>query len=409
MSRPKPAADPSAIASRPRPVAVAEDSRILASLLELSTSLPIDLDARAIAQTTLAHLHALAPQCALGACIALPDGEQVVEVCLSAGAASETGRDPTRLFPSMAHETIISLEDGAGSTLHMGTDDDALAEETSTTAALAQRGATVLASALARAAKFQAAQGNVTDEVSRLKAQMIQAEKLSSLGQIVAGVVHELNNPLTSIVAYSDYLKKKVQSKGGDLEDIERLRRIGEAAERILKFARDLIAYARPSREIPGPVPVHEIIDKALVFCEHEFSGSSVEVSRAFADRAIQVRGVPGQLTQVFVNLFTNASHAMDEEGGQLSIETELSASAETLRVNVTDSGRGIPPEVLGRIFEPFYSTKTDGRGTGLGLAIVRDIVTAHGGRLSASSSLGVGSTFNVELPLVALPPSSRK
>lgn len=397
-----------AVASGPRPVAVAEDPRVLSALLELATSLPVDAEPRAIAQATIDHVHALAPDCALGACIVMPDGEQIVEMCLPSGAASQTGRDPTRLFPSVAHETVIPLDDGLGSTFHLGSDHDSLPDASAATS-LARRTAVVLATALRRSAQFRAAQGAASEEVSRLKEQLIQAEKLSSLGQIVAGVVHELNNPLTSIVAYSDYLKKKVQNTGGELEDIERLQRIGEAAERILKFARDLIAYARPSREIPGPVLVHEIIDKALVFCEHEFSESSVEVSRTFADHSIRVRGVPGQLTQVFVNLFTNASHAMDENGGRLSIKTELMASAESLKIDVSDSGRGITPDVLGRIFEPFFSTKTDGRGTGLGLAIVRDIVTAHGGRLTATSSLGDGTTFTVELPLVAAPPNSQK
>src|ERR1041384_4243631 len=101
-------------------------------------------------------------------------------------------------------------------------------------------------------------------EVRGLENQVIQSEKLASLGQIAAGIVHELNNPLTSIVAYSDYLRKKAERSDSDPADVERLFRINEAAERILRFSRDLIAYSRPSAEVPAPVAIHDVIDRAL-------------------------------------------------------------------------------------------------------------------------------------------------
>src|SRR5262249_37510673 len=162
--------------------------------------------------------------------------------------------------------------------------------------------------ALRHARAYERSRAN-NAEVGVLQAQVIQSEKLASLGQIAAGVVHELNNPLTSIVAYSDYLRKKGERNGADVADLERLTRINEAAERILRFSRDLIAYSRPSTEVPAPVAIHDVIDRALVFCEHVLERTGVMVERTFGDVKL-VRGVAGQLTQVFVNLFTNACQA---------------------------------------------------------------------------------------------------
>jgi signal transduction histidine kinase len=218
----------------------------------------------------------------------------------------------------------------------------------------------------------------------------------------VAGVVHELNNPLTSIIAYSDYLTKKL-SRGESqnlADDAERVRRIGEAAERILKFTRDLVAYARPTGDARGPVRIEEVIERALVFCEHEFSDSNVEIEQDFAEPLPTIPGITGQLTQVFVNLFTNAAHAMTEHGGVLSISVRAADSGQSLRIEVSDTGGGIPTEAMPQIFEPFFTTKTDGRGTGLGLSIVRGILDAHGGTIQVASAPAEGTRFTLTLPV---------
>jgi signal transduction histidine kinase len=229
---------------------------------------------------------------------------------------------------------------------------------------------------------------------------MIQAEKLASLGQIVAGIVHELNNPLTSILAYADYLarKRRARAHDADLEDdLERLRRIEEAASRILKFSRDLVAYARPSAEIPGPVSLSDVIGKALGFCEHEFN--RIRIERLVAEDLPPIRGVSGSLIQVFVNLFTNAAHAMSE-GGRLRIRARVEPAARAVLVDIEDEGLGIEPENVSLIFEPFFTTKTEGRGTGLGLSIVRGIVDTHGGTIAVRSVPGRGTVFTLTLPL---------
>jgi two-component system, NtrC family, sensor kinase len=178
------------------------------------------------------------------------------------------------------------------------------------------------------------------------------------------------------------------------------VRRIGEAAERILKFTRDLVAYARPTGDSRGPVQVQEVIERALVFCEHEFADGRVEVEREFSEPLPIIVGIPGQLTQVFVNLFTNAAHAMGERGGVLRIGVRTADSGQSLRIDVSDSGNGIAAEAMPQIFEPFFTTKTDGRGTGLGLSIVRGILDAHGGTIQVSSAAGQGTSFTLTLPV---------
>jgi two-component system NtrC family sensor kinase len=147
-------------------------------------------------------------------------------------------------------------------------------------------------------------------------------------------------------------------------------------------------------------VPMHAVVDQAFVFCEHVLRVSNVRVVRKFAADVRPVLGVRDQLTQVFVNLFTNACHAMEPTGGTLSVETELDVVRRAVRVVITDTGHGIDPEDMKRIFEPFFSTKTEGRGTGLGLSIVRNIVMLHGGTVEVQNGMPTGTRFELLLPI---------
>jgi two-component system, NtrC family, sensor kinase len=395
-------------ASRRRP-ATSEPAAWLAELLALSVALPVEQGPRAVARLVVRTLSRLLPERAIGLCLADPDGEdQIVELVLPSEAPVATVHDPSRLFTQLAHEQALALEaDLQGSTLHVASASEPVLLGTEQEPQLIEHALPLISAALRRARAFAAAT-RTNRELRQLQAQVIQSEKLASLGQIVAGVVHELNNPLTSIVAYSDYLKKQALERRADPEDVERLRRITEAAERILKFSRDLVAYARPASEQPGPVFLHDVIDKALVFCEHEFSGGEICIVRRLREDLPPVRGISGQLTQVFVNLFTNASHAMTPGGGRLVVDARPGPGADSVMVIVGDDGVGIDPQDLAHIFEPFFTTKTDGRGTGLGLSIVRDIVDAHGGTLSCQSVPGGGSTFTLTLPVLIVRRSTR-
>src|SRR5690606_37533770 len=299
----------------------------------------------------------LLPNCAVGACVvSSADTGRIAEVRLPPDLDTSQGSDPTRLFPTARYERIFPLS-ADGSTLHVASNLVALDAAECLQARIAGSAAAILSATIRRWGAFASAV-RANEDLQRLQAHVIQAEKLASLGQIVAGVVHELNNPLTSIIAYSDYLKKRASARaltGEDVhDDLERLRRIGEAAERILKFSRDLVAYARPTPDIPGPVVLSEVIEKAVVFCEHEFGKNGIRVRRHLEQQLPPVRGIAGQLTQVFVNLFTNAAHAMHQTGGVLEIDARR-VSEETVLVQVADSGVGIPEADLEQIFEPFF------------------------------------------------------
>jgi len=376
-------------------------------LLRLSLTLAIDVEIDQLVRDFMDGLASLLPTAAFGACIvSSTSAAPVVLSRLPVGLALNIERDPTRLFPGFHDERIFELEDGAvGSTLHLASPLQALSPLQTQ---IGIQAAAVLSAAVRRARQYMRAEESARS-IRKLQAQVIQNEKLASLGQIVAGVVHELNNPLTSIIAYSDYLKRMARSrpKYDEQEDeLERLRRIGEAAARILNFSRDLVAYARPAADVPGTVQVQEIVEKALVFCEHEFQGASIQILREFDGHLPPVRGMAGQLTQVFVNLFTNAAHAMAANGGELRIFMHADKAQHTLTVEIADTGTGIDENDMPQIFEPFFTTKTDGRGTGLGLSIVRGILDAHGGTIHARSGVGEGTVFSLTLPLAVVVPS---
>ena len=238
--------------------------------------------------------------------------------------------------------------------------------------------------------------GRDLTELRDLESQVVQAEKLATLGQLAAGVVHELNNPLTSISVYAEYLYKKGQREESAADDVEKLRRIVQAAERILRFTRDLVTYARPSTETPQELDVESMLDQCLVFCEHVIRDHGTAVEKAF-ESGLSIRAVRGQLHQIFINLITNACHAMPDGAGKLVLRAEKDEGG--VSICVTDNGAGIPTDQQESIFEPFFSTKGEGKGTGLGLSIVRKIVQQHAGTIEVRSVLGEGTTFRVWLP----------
>jgi len=238
--------------------------------------------------------------------------------------------------------------------------------------------------------------GQDLTELRQLQQQIIHSEKLATIGQLAAGVVHELNNPLTSISVYSEYLLKKAEEEDRETAEIAKLRRICEGADRILRFTRDLVAYARPAGEEPRLVDMKAVIERSLVFCEHVIDRAGVTIATEFEPGLPKVYGVKGQLQQILVNLITNACDAMAGQEGRLHIG--LRAEGEMVRLSVTDNGPGIPEDDLERIFEPFFTTKPEGKGTGLGLSIVRNIITNHNGTVRAVSPEGGGTSFIIEL-----------
>ncbi|MBW2276860.1 MAG: PAS domain-containing protein [Deltaproteobacteria bacterium] len=238
--------------------------------------------------------------------------------------------------------------------------------------------------------------GQDLTEVRQLQKQVIHTEKLATLGQIAAGVAHELNNPLTSITVYGNYLLNRLE---GDIEqaDTERLRRIVEAAERIQSFTKDLVAYARPSGEEPTLVQLGELIERAMSFCEHLIGEHSADVTLDVAENVPPVYGIRGQLEQVFVNLLTNACHSLPEGGGSVAVAANPTGDDQVL-ITIEDSGHGISAEHVEHVFEPFFSTKDQGEGTGLGLSIVRNILDNHHAEIAVESELGQGTKFKITM-----------
>jgi len=239
-----------------------------------------------------------------------------------------------------------------------------------------------------------------------LQNQVIHAEKLATVGQIAAGVAHEINNPLTSIQACIEaVLNKATMATQGhvpnqiELVDVERLKRIQDGAERIRRFTHDLVGYARPSRVEIERLDLNEVVEHALSFCEHIFAEAKAKLDRDLAPNLPQVRAVRDQIMQVVTNLATNAAQALGTNGGTIRVRTFHDGDV-TVGLAVTDTGSGIRQEHRASIFDPFFTTKPAGSGTGLGLSVVRNIVYAHGGQITFQSQLGSGTTFLVTLPV---------
>ncbi|MDY7232303.1 ATP-binding protein [Hyalangium rubrum] len=234
--------------------------------------------------------------------------------------------------------------------------------------------------------------------IKELEKRIIHAEKLASIGQLAASVVHEINNPMTAVSAYSEALLIKAQSRQDAVPaDVDKLRKILENSQRILRFTKDLVSYARPAKDRPERVQLNAIVDQAVGFCEHVVSNAKASVQREYAELP-PISAVRANLVQVFVNLITNACHAMSP-GGKVTLVTRRDGQEAV--VEVRDTGSGIEPKHLSRIFDPFFTTKEEGKGTGLGLSIVQGIVESHGGRITVSSQVGQGTAFTLRLPLV--------
>jgi two-component system, NtrC family, sensor kinase len=234
-------------------------------------------------------------------------------------------------------------------------------------------------------------------ELSSTRDQLIQSEKLGAVGQLAAGVAHEINNPLTSIISFAQLLLKGRVSD----DDARRcLELIASEGERAAKIIRGLLAFARkhtPERTLTALGPV---LDAVIELRTYALGKAGIVLQRRYTDLpAVMVDA--HQLQQVFLNILINAEQALTERrGGRIVVATERDGGV--VRVRIADDGPGIAPEDLSRIFDPFYSTKEVGQGTGLGLSICYGIVEEHGGRIWAESEPGRGATFVIELPIDA-------
>ncbi|MGH7530252.1 MAG: hybrid sensor histidine kinase/response regulator, partial [Gemmatimonadales bacterium] len=243
----------------------------------------------------------------------------------------------------------------------------------------------------------------------RLQEQLLQSEKMSAIGQLIAGVAHELNNPLASVVGFSDLL--------GEAADVpprlaEPLAVIRQEAERASAIVRNLLSFARRQEGVRELQSLRPILESTVQLLRNQLLASRIELTLDMEPGLPAVAVHANQIKQVFVNIINNGAQAITSAGvvgGR--IDMRALCQPDGVAVSISDNGSGIPPAVAQRVFEPFFSTKSEGEGTGLGLSICYGIVKEHGGSISVDpgGSGGRGATFTVELPAAVPPPRAAR
>jgi two-component system NtrC family sensor kinase len=240
-------------------------------------------------------------------------------------------------------------------------------------------------------------------EREALRKRLTQSEKLAALGQFVAGIAHELNNPLQGVLGHLELLKVT----GAFPKQLKReVQTIYREADRAAKIVRNLLVFAGSRRLTRRAVSLNGVLQKVVALRAASCRAANIEVVRHYDEKLPRVLSDPLLLHQVFLNMIMNAEHAIEAAGGgggRIDITTTASPARKMIVATVRDTGNGFGPEVLSRIFEPFYTTKEVGKGTGLGLAIAYGIVQDHGGHISAANHPEGGAVLTVELPMKPL------
>lgn len=226
---------------------------------------------------------------------------------------------------------------------------------------------------------------------------LVQAAKMIAVGEMAAGIAHELNNPLTTVTGFAELILDEIPPDAVYRADVEM---VLQEAQRARGVVRGLLDFARQGERVRSRGDLNEILGDALSLTRHFIHTSGVQLEVATSDDLPWILVESNQLKQVFLNLIHNALHAMPA-GGRLSIRTSLKAreNRQWAVVDIADDGMGVPAADVGRIFEPFYTTRSDEGGTGLGLTVSYGIVTDHGGTIEVQSETGHGSVFSVWLP----------
>lgn len=234
----------------------------------------------------------------------------------------------------------------------------------------------------------------IEEQQARYDQLALHTEKLSALGRMAAGIAHEINNPLAGVLLYSSNLYKKVPDDSPLKEGMEIIMRETQRCKIIIQ---ELLEFARDREPKKAMADIHQIIDRAAHMLENELRLRHIQLQKKYSAELKSCMLDENQLQQVFVNLFLNAAHAIDQEG-TIDVRTRPDTTGEHMVIEVQDSGCGIAPEHLNKIFEPFFSTKTN--GSGLGLAVSYGIVQNHRGQLTAESQPGRGAGFTITLPM---------
>lgn len=233
-------------------------------------------------------------------------------------------------------------------------------------------------------------------KLQKTQVQLVQAEKMSSLGKLSAGVAHQLNNPLGGITLYAKLVLEEYDLPDEAREDIDR---ILHEAQRCRDTVKELLEFARQTSHMVRPQDINKAISRTLFLLENQSLFQNIEIVRDFNETLPEVPVDIQQMNHVFMNIILNAAQAMDGKG-KLVLKTDFSPAKDSMLIDISDTGPGIPEEVMNHMFEPFYTTKEEGKGTGLGLSMVYGIVEDHGGKITADSAPGQGAVFKIELPL---------
>jgi two-component system NtrC family sensor kinase len=238
-----------------------------------------------------------------------------------------------------------------------------------------------------------------TKELMEARAAVVQGEKLASVGVFASGIAHELNNPLTGVLTFTSLMRKKTPDGTEDAQDLDLVIRETKRCASIIKR---LLDFAREKTPASGWYDLNRVIEDTVRIIDRPASLQKISLECQLDPALPQVWGDPDLIKQVVMNLLVNAQQAIDDKTGGSVQVLSRKVDANHVEVVVIDSGCGIPPAHMERIFDPFFTSKEVGKGTGLGLSVSYGIVRAHGGKISVESEVGQGSTFRVLLPVEA-------
>jgi hypothetical protein len=257
------------------------------------------------------------------------------------------------------------------------------------------------------------------EKLRRAQDDLVRSEKLASMGRLVAGIAHEINNPVNAVINTLAPLEEAIKAMAGERDGDAASRGAGEAQEmlrvvqrgaaRTKAIVQALHNYSRGDEQRPRELVIARSVDDTLDLLRHRLRNISVEKQ---IDPDLRLHGFPGQIDQVFMNLISNAAQALGGRDSGGTIRIAAHKRADDVEITVADDGPGIPADVIPKIFDPFFTTKDVGEGSGLGLSIVHGIVDRHGGRITVQSQVGEGTTFRIVLPArapasAATPPPS--
>ncbi len=243
------------------------------------------------------------------------------------------------------------------------------------------------------------AKAKMLEEIKSAQEQLIQSEKLASLGQLISSIAHEINNPLTPILGYSQALLSQ-----SDIDDKRRrsLEVIHGSAERVVKIIEKLLSFSRKYKPLRVYENVNYLLEQSLEFREYQLGLDNIEIVRDLDHRIPKTMVDPNQIQQVFTNIILNTEQAIAEsrDRGRLTVRTSMK-QGNLIEISLSDDGPGIPQHIVGKVFDPFFTTKEPGKGTGLGLSVSYGIIKEHGGEIQVFSKEGEGTTFVIELPVL--------